>query len=293
METPLERIWREWLGQALSMAKEFATFLAGALALLSVFAYAATLRYYDRAMAAAGWPGMPVPVDKGSVIARSLVAGVLLVSTGLMPFLVAMATKAEARQGGKSVFLLLLPLIAAGIWGVAYVGPGTDIGLSLVAGAVLGLVGWGWGIAAGQWTRRRERVRARRQSSSPASAAVPRPRTLTIAACMTVVPGLVFVAFIGTADRAARKDIAAIRNGGPRDVVWQIVAPLDLRLVGLQWIDPAVRAAVGPVADGPWLFVGHRDGRTLLLEASPAPGKATQRLDVPQDSVVLREPAYP
>lgn len=84
--------------------------------------------------------------------------------------------------------------------------------------------------------------------------------------------GIVAVTAIGSADRTAHGDVQAIREDGERDVLWQILAPLDIRKVRIAWLRPEVRAAYEPLMAETWLLLGHRDGFTLLVEAFPRSG---------------------
>ena len=59
----------------------------------ATFAYGLTLRYYDSAYAAAGWPRLSLPVDQKSALARALVAVLLVAAIAPLAHMLYFVTK--------------------------------------------------------------------------------------------------------------------------------------------------------------------------------------------------------
>ncbi|MDQ4098180.1 MAG: hypothetical protein M3144_09970, partial [Actinomycetota bacterium] len=272
------------------------TVLVGVLSgLASVFAYGCILRYQDSAMAAAGWPGLSLPSDKPSALARALVGGVIfLLCVAVTPAVVYVTSRHGTKPRGKVLVLWALALPAFSfVVGILLFVSRSDISTGatlLVVNGIVGFLAWVVGVAVGG--AQRVRSRRNRRERHPIEASPPQGRRDPLLIGST---GVLIVAVLGAtalteAEVTAKRDVVAIRHGEQRDVLWELLVPLDLRLVQVRWIDPQVRAAFEPVPAGPFLLVGQRAGRTLLVEANAQKGHSLRRMEIPDAAVALDEP---
>ncbi len=134
------------------------------------------------------------------------------------------------------------------------------------------------------------RKRGHQASSVPRVSSTPNAQDIFVTIAGAILAGLTAtVMIVSIVEMAASDDLEAIRRGGNQQLLTATFVPLDMRLMLVAWIDPAVRPAYELLIACPVLLVSHSNGRTVVVEATPRQGSRARFADISSSAISFRE----
>ncbi len=281
--------WKRSAGQALLFLRHnswVVPLLVGAVAVLT---YGLSFRYYDQVLSEAGAPGGAGTIDRGEILSRALVLALLFLPGAAVAFPAFVASRTAWRRGNKRLYPILLVFVPVPI-GIVLASEGVPSGTWLFVPILSLLPAYSVGALVGQWERVAAWVRNKRGRVAERHRPTRKEDTHVRIAVAFLVVLIVTALVVSIFETAARDDLAEIRQGGDQQILSATFVPLELRLAIVAWIDPTLRPVYEALLPCPLLLIGHRNGRTLLVEARPQGGHSPRVIDVNSGAVALREP---